>query len=344
VHRQTAGEVIESCLELPAPGVDDCSPEKPLCLHQRFAELAGYRSHFVNQPIKIGAGLTGAHTLAVVTDVSEKDSMFTLADRAFATFGAVHILCNNAGISGGLGPVWEIPQQDWDWIMAVNFSGVLHGIQAFVPRMIEHNEEGVIINTTSVVGLTTGTTSAYGITKHAITRLTEGLHYDLQAAGSKLRAALLVPGATSTNILYADRNRPERFTVPRDEQALTASAERRRSRHARMQEVAMKPEEVGAMVVQAIKDERFYILADPERTKRFVRLRMEAFSTRRGQARKQGCEDSWRLNFSRWEDGTVRRATFRWTRTETESVASLQWLSRNGSRAGSSVLKKNVVF
>jgi NAD(P)-dependent dehydrogenase (short-subunit alcohol dehydrogenase family) len=231
---------------------------------------------------------TGAHTLAVVTDVSEKDSMFALADRAFATFGAVHILCNNAGISGGLGPVWEIPQQDWDWIMAVNFSGVLHGIQAFVPRMIEHNEEGVIINTTSVVGLTTGTTSAYGITKHAITRLTEGLHYDLQAAGSKLRAALLVPGATSTNILYADRNRPERFTVPRDEQALTASAERRRSRHARMQEVAMKPEEVGAMVVQAIKDERFYILADPERTKRFVRLRMEGILNETGPSPEAG--------------------------------------------------------
>src|SRR5882672_5816776 len=128
----------------------------------------------------------GAHILAVVTDVSKRESVFALADRAFARFGAVHILCNNAGVSGGLGPVWEIPQQDWDWIMAVNISGVVYGIQAFVPRMIENNEEGVIINTTSVVGLTTGTTSVYGITKHAISRLTEGLYYDLQAAGSKL--------------------------------------------------------------------------------------------------------------------------------------------------------------
>jgi len=145
----------------------------------------------------------GAHTLAVVTDVSKRDAVFALADRTFATFGTVHILCNNAGVSGGLGPVWEIPQQDWDWIMAVNVSGVLYGIQAFVPRMIEHNEEGVILNTTSVVGLTTGTTSVYGITKHALTRLTEGSQYDLQAAGSKLTAALLVPGATATNILYA---------------------------------------------------------------------------------------------------------------------------------------------
>jgi NAD(P)-dependent dehydrogenase (short-subunit alcohol dehydrogenase family) len=218
---------------------------------------------------------TGVHTLAVVTDVSKRESVFALADRAFERFDTVHILCNNAGVSGGLGPVWEIPQQDWDWITAVNFSGVVYGIQAFVPRMIEKNKEGVIINTTSIVGLTTGTTSVYGITKHAISRLTEGLHYDLQAAGSKLKAALLVPGATATNILYADRNRPEGLTVPRDETELATLAERRRTRHERIQQLGMKPEEVGAIVVQAIKDGRFYILADPERTKRFVRLRME---------------------------------------------------------------------
>jgi NAD(P)-dependent dehydrogenase (short-subunit alcohol dehydrogenase family) len=218
---------------------------------------------------------TGVCTLAVVTDVSKRESVFALADRAFERFDTVHILCNNAGVSGGLGPVWEIPQQDWDWITAVNFSGVVYGIQAFVPRMIEKNKEGVIINTTSIVGLTTGTTSVYGITKHAISRLTEGLPYDLQAAGSKLKAALLVPGATATNILYADRNRPEGLTVPRDETELATLAERRRTRHERIQQLGMKPEEVGALVVQAIKDGRFYILVDPEQSKRFLRLRME---------------------------------------------------------------------
>jgi NAD(P)-dependent dehydrogenase (short-subunit alcohol dehydrogenase family) len=231
---------------------------------------------------------TGTHTLAVVTDVSMRESVFALADRAFERFGAVHILCNNAGVSGGLGHVWEIPQRDWDWIMAVNFSGVLYGIQAFVPRMIDCKEDGVIINTTSVVGLTTGTTSVYGITKHAVTRLTEGLHYDLQAAGAKLRAALLVPGATATNILYAERNRPERLMVARDEKALTALAERRKIRHERIQQVGMRPEEVGALVVEAIKDGRFYILADPERTKRFVRLRMEGILNETGPSPEAG--------------------------------------------------------
>lgn len=224
----------------------------------------------------------GAHTLAVVTDVAKREAVFTLADRAFATFGPIHIVCNNAGVSGGLGPVWKIPPQDWEWIMAVNFYGVLYGIQAFVPRMIANNEEGVIINTTSVVGLTTGTTSVYGITKHAISRLTEGLQYDLQAAGSKLKAALLVPGGTATNILYADRNRPQALQVPLDDKALAALTERRRLRHERIQQRGMKPEEVGAIVAQAIKDGRFYILADPERTKRFVRLRMEGILNETG--------------------------------------------------------------
>jgi NAD(P)-dependent dehydrogenase (short-subunit alcohol dehydrogenase family) len=224
----------------------------------------------------------GAHTLAVVTDVSKSESVFTLADRAFETFGNVHVLCNNAGVAGGIGHVWEIQAQDWDWIMSVNFSGVLYGIQAFVPRMIAQNEEGVIINTTSVVGLTTGTTSVYGITKHAITRLTEGLHYDLQAAGSKLKAALLVPGATATNILFSDRNRPDALKVERDEETQAALMERRRTRHERVQQIGMQPEAVGKIVVQAIRDGRFYILADPERTKRSVRLRLEGILNETG--------------------------------------------------------------
>lgn len=225
---------------------------------------------------------TGVHVLAVVTDVSERKSVFALADQAFATFGNVHVLCNNAGVSGGLGHVWEIPEQDWEWIMSVNFYGVLYGVQAFAPRMIANNEEGVIINTTSVVGLTTGTTSVYGITKHAISRLTEGLHYDLQAAGAKLKAALLVPGATATNILHADRNRPEKLQAPMSETEREVRLKRRQTRHEQIQRIGMKPDEVGKLVVQAVKDERFYIIADPERTKRSVRLRMEGILNETG--------------------------------------------------------------
>ena len=219
--------------------------------------------------------LGGTPVLAVKTDVARKASVFALADRAFDAFGRVHIVCNNAGVSGGLGHIWEIPDQDWEWIMAVNVSGVLHGIQAFVPRMIEHGEEGLILNTSSVVGLTTGTSSVYGVTKHAVSRMTEGLHYHLRAAGSKLRAALLVPGATATNILYADRNRPQDLLVPRNEEAQAALIQRRQARHARLQEIGMTPEQLADLTVEGIRQERLYIIADPERTAQAVRLRME---------------------------------------------------------------------
>ncbi len=219
--------------------------------------------------------LGGTPVLAVKTDVSRKASVFALADRAFDAFGRVHIVCNNAGVSGGLGHIWDIPDQDWEWIMAVNVYGVLHGIQAFVPRMIEHGEEGLILNTSSVVGLTTGTSSAYGVTKHAVSRMTEGLHYDLRAAGSKLRAALLVPGATATNILYADRNRPQTLLVPRDEEAQAALIQRRQTRHEQLQEIGMTPEQLADITLEGIRQDRLYIIADPERTTREVRLRME---------------------------------------------------------------------
>ncbi len=219
--------------------------------------------------------LTGTPVRAVKTDVSRRESVFALADRAFEAFDRVHIVCNNAGVSGGLGHIWEIPDQDWEWIMAVNMYGVLYGMQAFVPRMIEHGEEGLILNTSSVVGLTTGTSSVYGVTKHAVSRMTEGLHYDLQAAGSKLKAALLVPGATATNLLYADRNRPQELLVPRAEEIQAALIHRRQTRHERLQEVGMTPQQLAEVTVQGIRQGRFYIIADPERTTRAVRLRME---------------------------------------------------------------------
>lgn len=219
--------------------------------------------------------LGGTSVLAVKTDVSRKASVFALADRAFDAFGRVHIVCNNAGVSGGLGPIWDIPDQDWEWIMAVNVYGVLHGIQAFVPRMIEHGEEGLILNTSSVVGLTTGTSSVYGVTKHAVSRMTEGLHDDLRAAGSKLRAAVLVPGATATNILYADRNRPQDLLVSRSEEAQAALIQRRQTRHEQLQEIGMTPEQLADITLEGIRQDRLYIIADPERTTREVRLRLE---------------------------------------------------------------------
>ncbi|HEY3887993.1 MAG TPA: SDR family NAD(P)-dependent oxidoreductase, partial [Caulobacteraceae bacterium] len=92
-----------------------------------------------------------------LADVSSYDSVERLAAAANARFGKVHVLCNNAGVSGGGGkPIWAQSQADWDWVMGVNFWGVMNGVRAFVPGMIAHGEEGHVVNTSSILGLTTG--------------------------------------------------------------------------------------------------------------------------------------------------------------------------------------------
>ena len=116
----------------------------------------------------------GVNAIAVKTDVSQAEQLEHLADRAFEEFGAVHILCNNAGVSGGgMLPLWEQPLNNWNWVMGVNLWGVIHGIRAFMPRMVEQGTEGHVINTASPAGLLHGR-GIYGITVHPCGSLSEG--------------------------------------------------------------------------------------------------------------------------------------------------------------------------
>ena len=119
----------------------------------------------------------------VVTDVSSADSVNALAEQVYAMHGACHLLFNNAGVvqGGSAGPVWETPDQDWQWIMGVNFGGVLNGVQVFAPHMIAHGEEGHIVNTASIAAFIPGS-GPYGISKHGVVILSEGLAFDLMAA------------------------------------------------------------------------------------------------------------------------------------------------------------------
>src|SRR5437660_3348982 len=110
---------------------------------------------------------SGAEVLAVVTDVARPEQVDALRDRALDAFGAVHVVCNNAGVgSSGAGPLWEMPRDDWDWLMGVNLGGVLNGIRAFVPLLLEQPAAHVV-NTASIAGLTAGVLGAYSVSKHA---------------------------------------------------------------------------------------------------------------------------------------------------------------------------------
>jgi NAD(P)-dependent dehydrogenase (short-subunit alcohol dehydrogenase family) len=175
------------------------------------------------------------------------------------------VLCNNAGVSGAGGgrPIWAQTRNDWDWVMGVNFWGVVNGLKVFVPRMIAHGEEGHVVNTASILGLTTGPGSVYGVSKHAVARLTEGLFHDLKAAGADIGVTLLCPGMIATNIITSARNRPGELTDAADapdaaRQAAVAAMD------ARFKEGGMAPREVGEKVAEAILAGQFYLLTHSE--------------------------------------------------------------------------------
>jgi NAD(P)-dependent dehydrogenase (short-subunit alcohol dehydrogenase family) len=155
------------------------------------------------------ASVTGEGVIGVVTDVSDGDAVEALAVRAYETFGAVHLLCNNAGVFQA-GVLWDRTVADWEWVLGVNVWGIIHGIRAFVPRMIAAGEPGHIVNTSSLAGVVSNAYSGpYNTSKFAALGLTECLAHDLAAANASIGASVLVPGAVNTRIAESTRNRPE---------------------------------------------------------------------------------------------------------------------------------------
>ena len=217
-----------------------------------------------------GLRAAGASVLAVPTDVSKPDAVQALAHRAVAEFGRVDVVCNNAGVALS-GPTWEHSLQDWEWLLGVNLWGVVHGIRTFVPLMLEQGGEGHIVNTGSVAGLTSNPfMSIYNVSKHAVVTLSETLHKELSLMEAPVKVSVLCPGFVSTRILDAERNRPAGLQNP-------APAER----HPTFEEMAhtaiaagLPPSDAAARVVDAVKQERFYVLTHPEFAPR-VRERME---------------------------------------------------------------------
>lgn len=227
--------------------------------------------------------------LGVVCDVSKADAVRELADRTLETYGGVHLLCNNAGIAAGGAVIgdrqqylWDQPLSDWEWTLEVNLWGVIHGVRTFVPIMLEQGDEGHIINTASTAGLTTGGGLAiYGISKHAVVRLSEALYFQLREAEAKLSTSVLCPGGVRTRIAAAGRNRPEE-RLEQGAKPLSAEEveERTRTWADRIADQGQDPEEIAEKVLAAIREEQFYILTH-EAQDATVRMRMENILARR---------------------------------------------------------------
>jgi NAD(P)-dependent dehydrogenase (short-subunit alcohol dehydrogenase family) len=214
---------------------------------------------------------SGATVLAVQTDVSQARDVAALAQKTLEVFGAVHLLCNNAGV-GTEAAIWESTLDEWEWVVGVNLWGVIHGVRAFVPLMLAQDTECHIVNTASVAGLISGPgLGAYKVTKHAVVSLSETLYHELAERGARVGVSVLCPGIVNTRIMESARNRPGNLaaTAP-----LYPASAARWEALARLVPAGMPPVQVADAVFAAVRKDQFYILTLPE-GKDSIRMRME---------------------------------------------------------------------
>jgi NAD(P)-dependent dehydrogenase (short-subunit alcohol dehydrogenase family) len=214
---------------------------------------------------------SGGAVVSVRTDVAKRSDMELLARKTLDTFGAVHLLVNNAGVSMRVSS-WEATWNDWEWVIGVNLWGVIHGIKVFTPLMLSQNTECYIVNTASFAGLMAGYPGApYAVTKHAVVALSECLYLELEQRKAAVKVSVLCPGNVKTNIGNAERNRPSGL---RDEPVeLSPEAQAFGDFMKAFIEAGMSPVQVADQVFDAIKEERFYILTHPEFTPA-IKMRM----------------------------------------------------------------------
>ena len=213
----------------------------------------------------------GTEVLAIRTDVSKGEDVDNLAARTFEAFGTAHVVCNNAGVGAG-GLMWQVPVADWSWVLGVNLMGVVHGVRAFVPRMVEQGE-GHVVNTASIAGILTGPgMGPYCATKHAVVAMSECLHHELAlTTGGKVKVSVLCPAWVKTRISESQRNRPKDAPA----RPLSQQEQMMEGMVRSAVESGIPPEVVADKVLKAIVEEKFYILTH-SKTKKTVELRMRA--------------------------------------------------------------------
>lgn len=201
----------------------------------------------------------GAQAIAVRTDVSHPEQVEALAREAVDAFGGVHLVCNNAGVSMA-GPVWQMAERDWDWVLGVNLRGVITGVRVFTPILLQQGW-GHVVNTASMAGLVSGALGAYSVTKHAVVALSEALQLGLAMQGANVGVSVLCPGWVQTRIADSERNRPPEYG-PNPE--LTEFEQAMKMVIDGLVSGGKTPAEVAGMVVDAIQEGRFYIVTHPE--------------------------------------------------------------------------------
>jgi NAD(P)-dependent dehydrogenase (short-subunit alcohol dehydrogenase family) len=194
----------------------------------------------------------GVKALTVRTDVSDLAQVETLAARAFEAFGAVHVLCNNAGVAAW-GGLESASHRDWQWVLGVNLWGVIHGVEAFVPRMIARGEPAHIVNTASMAGLVASKgLGVYNTSKYAVVGLSETLAKDLKPY--RIGVSVLCPMGVETRIRDSERNRPAAL---RNDRADSGEPVELMGRY-------LAPDAVAEMVLAAIRTNELYVITHDE--------------------------------------------------------------------------------
>ncbi len=212
---------------------------------------------------------TGASVIGITCDVSSESDVMSLRDGALDEFGAVHIVFNNAGVGGG--STIGTPKAMWDWVMAVNVDGVVNGINAFMPLLLEQNE-GHIISTASLAGLGgVPGMGPYCASKFAVVGICEALYHELQQRESNVGVSVLCPGFVKTRIFEALRNMPDEL------RELTGTARSDPNAEAGASAVMMgiEPEIVGSAVENAVRSNKFWILTHERSAIRTTEMRAE---------------------------------------------------------------------
>jgi NAD(P)-dependent dehydrogenase (short-subunit alcohol dehydrogenase family) len=199
----------------------------------------------------------GVSTLAVPTDVSDEAAVQALAAAAVERFGAVHVVCNNAGVESDADP-WVGPISAWKWVLGVNLWGVIHGIRAFLPQLIGQGG-GHFVNTASIAGLYPGFAPSYDASKHAVVAISEDLYRSMSLAGLPVGVSVLCPGWVRTSIMDASRNWPASLGE-KPPPSVASDAVGKYVRHAI--DEAILPAAVADLVADAVAEDRFWVFTE----------------------------------------------------------------------------------
>ena len=216
--------------------------------------------------------LPGERLHLCAADVSREEDIVRLAEEAFGRFGAVHLLCNNAGVALAR-EAWQHSAADWQWVLGVNLWSVVHAVNHFVPRLLQQADESHMVNTASVAGLlSTPGMAAYNVSKHGVVTLSETLYTELAMQNARVGVSVLCPAWVPTDIHLSQRARPQRFgaATPPSEAAAAYEARIAKAIHSGR----LSADDMADAVFAAVAEKRFYVVPHAK-IMNAVRLRME---------------------------------------------------------------------